>query len=411
VIIKQIHPLYFERMAKGVNHLNNYIATCIFYGLLCPYILFAGNSNKQTAEPSCAAWNKVKQYFQPPPEFAGKFGDYASPMNFYNGRQVENPTEWSKRRDEILERWHGLMGEWPSLLVDQKLKVLESKKLDNYTRHKVEFNWLPNEKTYGYLLVPEGDEIKPAVITVYYEPETSVGINTEHPHRDYALQLARRGFVALSLGTRDASARNEFSLYYPSIENATVQPLSMLAYAAANAWYVLAKLEGVDSKRIAIAGHSFGGKWAMFASCLFDKFACGVWSDPGIVFSEDRLSINYWEPWYLGYHPGPWRKRGIITESNPSKGLYMRLRKEGLDLTDLHALMAPRPFMVSGGSEDPPERWIALNHAIRINDFLGVKNKVAMTNRLKHAPDAKTMQQVCDFLEYCLMDAEEDTDF
>ncbi|MDD2599638.1 MAG: sialidase [Kiritimatiellae bacterium] len=399
-----------EIMAGNFNDWSSNIAACVLCVLFSPYLLLASGSNAQSAGQSCAAWDKVKPYFNPPAEFAGKFGSYASPLKFYDGRQVESRGEWGKRRGEILERWHALMGEWPPLLVDQKLTVLESEQLESYTRHKVEFNWLPNEKTYGYLLVPAGGGVRPAAITVFYDPETAVGLEAKHPHRDYALQLVQRGFVALSLGTRDATARKEFSLYYPTIENATVQPLSMLAYAAANAWHVLAKVEGVDSKRIAIAGHSFGGKWAMFASCLFDKFACGVWSDPGIVFSEERPSINYWEPWYLGYHPKPWRQRGLITESNPSQGLYMQLREKGLDLTDLHALMAPRPFMVSGGSEDPQERWIALNHAVRVNDLLGFKHRVAMTNRPLHSPDAEAMQQVCDFLEYALMPslAEED---
>ena len=106
-------------------------------------------------------------------------------------------------------------------------------------------------------------------------------------------------------------------LYYPSIDNAEVAPLSMLGYAAANAWHVLASRPEVDETRIGIVGHSFGGKWAMFASCLFDKFACAAWSDPGIVFDESRPSVNYWEPWYLGYHRPPWRERGVITEDNP----------------------------------------------------------------------------------------------
>ncbi|MFA7173913.1 MAG: prolyl oligopeptidase family serine peptidase [Kiritimatiellia bacterium] len=385
-------------MAKKTSDWNNNIASCVSYCFLCLYISFAGSSNAQNATPSCAAWDKVKQYFSPPAEFADKFGDYASPLKFYNGTQVENPAEWHKRREEILDRWHGLMGEWPPLLVDQELKVVESEKLDNYTRHKVEFNWLPNQKTYGYLLVPDGGGVGPAAITVYYEPETAAGMNPKLSNRDYALQLVGRGLVVLSIGTRGST-----SLYYPSIENATVQPLSIMAYAAANAWHVLAKVEGVDSKRIAIVGHSYGGKWALFASCLFDKFACGVWSDAGIVFDESRGSINYWEPWYLGYHPKPWRKSGVVTESNPARGPYKQMRKEGLDLTDLHALMAPRPFMVSGGAEDPPKRWVALNNAIRVNEFLGFKNRVAMTNRPKHAPDPEAMKQVCDFIEYSLM--------
>jgi hypothetical protein len=134
----------------------------------------------------------------------------------------------------------------------------------------------------------------------------------------------------------------------------------MLAYAAANPWHVLANSQFVDPKRIAIMGHSFGGKWAMFASCLYEKFACAVWSDPGIVFESSRESINYWEPWYLGYHPRPWRKRGLITEGNPAHGLYPSLVAEGYDLHELHALMAPRPFLVSAHSIAALVKYICL---------------------------------------------------
>lgn len=176
----------------------------------------------------------------------------------------------------------------------------------------------------------------------------------------------------------------------------------MLACAAANAWYVLAKIPQVDSSRIGIMGHSFGGKWAMFASCLFDRFACSVWSDPGIVFDEKQEAINYWEPWYLGYHHKPWRDRGMITTENPAKGLYPKLVAGGYDLHELHALMAPRPFLVSGGSGDTPKRWIPLNHAIKVNEILGYKNRVAMTNRPAHAPTIESNNIAYLFFEYFL---------
>jgi hypothetical protein len=190
--------------------------------------------------------------------------------------------------------------------------------------------------------------------------------------------------------------------YYPSIEDAQVEPLSMLGYAAASAWYVLANRPEVDSQRIGIVGHSFGGKWAMFASCLFDKFACAAWSAPGIVFDEARPGVNYWEPWYLGYHPQPWRKRGLITEDNPARGLYPRLTATGRDLHELHVLMAPRPFLVSGGTEDPPKRWQALNHSIEVNRILGRGDRVAMTNRPNHSPNQDSNEVIYLFFQHFL---------
>ena len=350
-----------------------------------------------------AVWKKLAPFFSPPNQFDGQYGSYRSPLQFYDGRTVKMPGDWKQRRREILDRWNGLMGAWPPLLKEQEMKVADSVHKDGFTQYRVRFLWTPKEETEGYLLVPDGKGKRPAVITVYYEPETAIGVgDPDHPNRDFAYQLAKRGFVTLSLGTAAATKAKTYSIYYPGIDNATVQPLSMLACAAANAWYVLAKRPEVDSARIGIMGHSFGGKWAMFASCLFEKFACAVWSDPGIVFDESRRDVNYWEPWYLGWHPRPWRQRGVITNENPAKGLYTKLVADGYDLHELHALMAPRPFLVSGGSEDTPARWIALNHTIKVNRLLGYTNRVGMTNRPLHSPTAASNETAYLFFEYFL---------
>lgn len=345
-------------------------------------------------------WERIRPYFAPPARWKDDYGSYRSPLRFSDGREVRTAADWKKRRHEIHDQWQELLGRWPPLITAPEVELGEVETRDGFTQHRIRFQWTPHEKTNGYLLIPDGRGPFPAVVTVFYEPETAIGRGT--PHRDFALQLARRGFVALSIGTTEASQARTFALYYPDIDNAQVQPLSMLGYAAANAWHVLASRPEVDDTRIGIVGHSFGGKWAMFAACLFDRFACAAWSDPGIVFDESRPSVNYWEPWYLGYHPRPWRKRGIITPENPARGLYPRLTAAGHDLHELHALMAPRPFLVSGGSEDPLHRWQALNHSVAVNRILGQENRVAMTNRPDHSPNTDSNEVICLFFEHFL---------
>lgn len=367
-------------------------------------LFYAGCGNyfsKNSRPENSALWEQISPFFACPAEFEGDFGDFRSPLRFYDGRPVHTSADWAARRSEILAKWHGMMGPWPDLISDQKLEYLSTEPREDFVQHRVRFYWMPGELTEGYLLVPPGKGKKAAVVTVFYEPETAAGIDGK-PFRDYAYQLVKRGFVTLSIGTTQATIDKTYALYYPDIERTSVQPLSMLGYAAANAWQVLSKEAEVDSTRIGIVGHSFGGKWAMFASCLYDRFACAVWSDPGIVFDESRPSVNYWEPWYLGYHPKPWRTRGIITAENPARGLYPNLVNDGFNLTDLHVLMAPRPFLVSGGSEDPPSRWKALNHSVAVNNLLGFHNRVAMTNRPEHSPDEESNEIVYKFFEYFL---------
>lgn len=187
---------------------------------------------------------------------------------------------------------------------------------------------------------------------------------------------------------------------------------------AANAHTALAQRPDVFSDRIGVVGHSFGGKWALFASCLYDKFACAVWSDPGIVFDErDRRkqnpsgSVNYWDVWYLGFElgevPDPANLGGfrkLPSEGQTRTGAYKRLVEGGHDLVELHALMAPRPLFVSGGTADLPERWQALNHAIAVNKLLGYEHRVAMTNRQSHGPTKEANEKVYRFFQWWLCD-------
>ncbi len=345
----------------------------------------------------------IAPYFQPPNEFANDYGKYKSPLIFNDGRKVKTPADWQKRRREILRTWTQYLGDWPPLIQKPNIEYLEKSHRENFTQHKIRLEIAPKQQSVdGYLLIPDGEGPFPAVVVVYYDAETAVGLGKEY--RDFAYQLAKRGFVALSIGTPDFC--NLKAPYRPKLERHTdqvpLQPLSALAYVAANCYNALATLPQVDPKRIGITGHSYGGKWAMFAACLYDKFACAVFSDPGIVFDENRPNVNYWEPWYLGYETDKQRKRGIPTADNPRTGAYKLLIEKGHDLHELHALMAPRPFLVSGGAEDTPYRWQALNHSLAVNHILGLSNRVAMTNRKTHAPNPVSNEQIYLFFQHFL---------
>jgi pimeloyl-ACP methyl ester carboxylesterase len=381
------------------------LIVCISIAVAAGSMLAAEPSAGKAADgtrsvPATECWKQIAPLFSPPKEFAGDFGRFRTPFGFYNADMVRTAADWQRRRQEILTRWQSLLGKWPPVIEKPKVEIVKTSRRENFVQHQIRFQWLPNEMTEGYLLVPDGEGARPAVLVVYYEPETAIGEGREY--RDFAYQLTKRGFVTLSMGNRAGTDAKTYGVYYPSLEKASIQPLSGLAYTAANAYHVLAGRKEVDPQRVGVVGHSFGGKWAMFASCLYDKFACAVWSDPGIVFDSTRGSINYWEPWYLGYEPGHWRKRGMVTQDNPCFGLYPRLLAEGYDLHELHALMAPRPFLVSGGSEDPPRRWRALNHTIRVNELQGYKDRVAMSNRPEHSPNAQSNEQIYSFFEHFL---------
>jgi dienelactone hydrolase len=265
---------------------------------------------------------------KPPAEIAEFFAARAASLRFRQLPVTARVCRWDARpescglvaaREEILSTWPR---SWvPGALIERpRVELVNTTRRENITQQQLRIEIaLSGEMVDALLLVPEGEapvSKRAAVLVAYYDAETGVGLGA--PFRDYGWQLAKRGFVALSIGKPNAhidltstnKPRTEPYLG-PVGKPVRVQPLSALAYAAANAHTVLAQRPEVAPDRIGIVGHSFGGKWAMFAACLYDKFACAVWSDPGIVFDErDRRkqnpngSVNYWDVWYLGFEPG-----------------------------------------------------------------------------------------------------------
>lgn len=337
--------------------------------------------------------------FQPPEAFRGDLGAYRSPLKFEDGRPVSTPADWAERRKELLKAWTRILGEWPPLVEAPRVKVQWTETdPEGFTRSRVEFDVAPDRKTAGFLLVPPGKGPFPGIVDVFYYPEDGAGIKADRRgQNDFGYQLVKRGFVALCVGQNPTSPQPGADLYWPSHDKAVMQPLSYLAYVAANAHTVLAKRPDVDPARIGVVGHSYGGKWALFAGALYEKFAAVAVSDPGIVFEEKMSNVNYWEPWYLGYEPGKGRERGMLRSGEARMGAYKTIVDEGRDLHELHALICPRPFFTAGGDVDPPRRWQALNHSVAVNRLLGVEGRVGMSNRPAHKISPEASEQIASF--------------
>src|SRR6187401_1252931 len=84
---------------------------------------FAVHAQERASAES--TWQMLEPYTQPPAEFAGKLGSYASPLLFADGSQVKTRTDWARRREEILNRWHRRLGQWPALVERPTVQRLE----------------------------------------------------------------------------------------------------------------------------------------------------------------------------------------------------------------------------------------------------------------------------------------------
>lgn len=333
----------------------------------------------------------LSAHLRPPAEFLSAVASNPF-LHPTNGAPIQSVADWARRRQDIKSTWERLMGPWPALLEHPRWEVLHSGPRETFVQQRVRLEIAGDQFVEGWYLIPACTGPLPAVLIPYYEPETSVGLGTQR-HRDFALQLARRGFATLAIGTPGGDARQ------PNLGDAQCQPLSFLAYVAANAHTALTQRPEIDPNRIGVLGHSYGGKWALFAAALYEPFAVCAVSDPGVSWDESRPNVNYWESWYLGAEPGKRRTPGLVTPDNPRTGAYRELIAGGHSLTELQSLLAPRPFFVSGGAEDPPERWRDLGQLFPVYELLGLPGRVGLTARPGHDPTPESNAELMAFFE------------
>ena len=97
---------------------------------------------------------------------------------------------------------------WPPLIEKPKLEVSNEETEFDHTRYRVKVQVAPKQTLQGYLLVPKGTGPFPRRRRPLLRTRNQHRPNPAHGgFRDYGLQLARRGFVTLSIGSPGGDAR------------------------------------------------------------------------------------------------------------------------------------------------------------------------------------------------------------
>jgi len=94
------------------------------------------------------SWKVISPYFAPPEEFAGDMGPHKPVLKFYDGTPVKTKEDWQRRRKEILAKWHKMMGPWPELIAQPKIKYLEKEQKEGYTQHAIQLEVAPGWKPW-----------------------------------------------------------------------------------------------------------------------------------------------------------------------------------------------------------------------------------------------------------------------
>ena len=177
---------------------------------------------------------------------------------------------------------------------------------------------------------PDAPGKRPVVIVPYYDVDTPAGMNLggrsfqQIPQLWFARQAVQAGYLAVAVRWYGESGGE---WYDEAVANLGGERTGMDRWVADARQVVdrVLRLPNVDPKRVAMFGHSLGGKMTMYAMAADPRIGFGVVSDPGLP----PESTNYSDYWYLG-----------------------EAKARGLDHHALMQKIAPRPFLLLAGETD-----------------------------------------------------------
>lgn len=284
---------------------------------------------------------------------------------------IETLDGWPAWRSRCQARLDRLLGPFPEP-VPLRLETVGTHPCDRYTREKVVFDTEATMSVPAYLLIPtRRRQPGSAVLAIHgHGPgkDHACGlVDTETPGGDYAHQLAMRGHVVLAPDLRCFGERQDWNPpdHYACDTNlvhavmAGENPLTQNLWDLMRCLDVLAGHPLVDARRIAVAGHSYGGTMALFLAARDERVTAAVVS-------------GYLSSWAAA-HKVPWNMCG----SQILPGMLGQLEH-----ADVAALVAPRPLLAITGTED---LLFPLDAAKRTMELLGaLYQRLGAGDRLTH---------------------------
>ncbi len=249
-----------------------------------------------------------------------------------SGQHAKTAEEWQKRRTEALEGFQAIAGRLPGeeLRCDLKPQILEEVDCGSYVRRLVTYTSQPGGNVPAYLCIPKkvlAGEKAPAALCLH-PTENKIGFKVVvglggKPHRQYAAELAERGFVTL------APSYPLLADYQPDLKALNMPSGTMKAiWDNIRGLDYLETLPFVDASRgFAAIGHSLGGHNSIYtasfeprikvvvSSCGFDSLL-DYYGGNIKGYVQERYMLKMAD--YLG-HPqdAPWDYYELIAALAP----------------------------------------------------------------------------------------------
>jgi dienelactone hydrolase len=265
--------------------------------------------------------------------------------------------------------WTEVLGKFDDPLSPPKPRSRQVYDRDKWTGYEVVLDVYPDVFAWGVLLLPKDikpGEKRPVVVCQHGRnglPKHVIEGNTSY--HDVAARLAERGFIVFAPHN---PYRGEDRYRFLSRKANTIKG-SLFSFILAQHQQILnwlEKLPQVDAGRIAFYGKSYGGETAVRVPTLLPRYALSICSADfndwarKVASTDSRYSFMFTIEWEMPYFD----------------------MGNTFNYAELAALMAPRPFMVERGHEDPvaPDEWVAYEYAKvrRLYDRLGLGEGTAI---------------------------------
>lgn len=256
---------------------------------------------------------------------------------------IASPEAWEPRKTEVLNAMQEVMGPLPdeARKVPLDVQVLEETDFPEFVRKKISFAVEPWDRLPAYLLIPKNLQGKtPGILCLHptfeFGKNIVVGLGGK-PHRDYALELAKRGYVTLAPdypGFGDYVATRK-ELYRQGYVSCSMKGI----WNHMRAVDMLQSLPEVDPERIGCIGHSLGGHNTLFVGAFDPRIKVMVTSCGFTRFAK-----------YKGGDLTGWTHDGYIPTIASVYG--KDLAKVPFDFPELLAALAPRYVFICAPLHD-----------------------------------------------------------
>ena len=310
-------------------------------------------------------------------------------------RPVGSRGDWEVRRAHILAHFQEVAGPLPGgeRRVPLAMEVVSTRKDQGFVRKKITFATEPGDRVPAWLLIPDGpgaaESKRPAVLclhqTVAIGKDEPVGLGGK-PDLRYALELARRGYVAIA---PDYPNFGEYKIDVYKLEYASATMKAI--WNNLRAVDVLSSLSEVDPERIGVIGHSLGGHNAIFTA-LFE---------PRIKAVVSSCGFNAFPFYYKGNIAG-WSHKGYMPRLKET--YQLDLRQVPFDFPELIGALAPRAFFTNSPLHDANFEVEGVRGCITaakpVYELLGVPDRlIAVYPDAQHTFPPAVRNQAYEFLD------------